>query len=397
MSNFQNITIKPRYARDYILDRQQLRSTNRKGKAATLEAIERIGYVQIDTISVIARAHHHVLRTRIADYHSDYLRRLEEEDRQVFEYWSHAAAYLPTRDYRYSLYRKAEIAAGKGHWREKDPRLMARVLQRLEAEGPLMSKDFKKDFPGPTAEMWANHPANWAFRQLFMEGKIMVTGRRGFQKVYDLPERVLPDWVDQRMPAREDYLRYVIGFDIRAQGLVRLRDMGHLLKIKRPELQAQLQAMVEEGLLLEVEVEGLGAEPFYAFREDWEAFERKRRKKRMHILSPFDNLIIRRRRLEELFDFQYILECYVPQAKRKVGYFSLPLLWGTDFVGQIDLKADRKKRQLLIRNLVWEQIPRDREAMMVALRSALQAFQDFNACEQIILPSALQNRTGFTL
>ncbi len=389
--------IKLSQARTFVLDQQLLRKAAPKGKAATLQAIDQLAYIQIDTISVIARAHHHVLRTRVADYQADYLRSLVEEDRKVFEYWSHAAAYLPMRDYPYSLYRKAEIAQGKGHWKEKDPKLMAKVLKRIKEEGPLMSKDFKKDFPSSTPNMWANHPANWAFRQLYMEGQIMVTGRKGFQKIYDLPERVLPDWVDQRMPERSDYLRYVIRCDLQAQGLVKARDMGHLLKIKRPELQAQLDAMVAEGELLELTLAGLGPDCFYALREVFEAFQAKGRKKRLHLLSPFDNLIIRRRRLEELFDFHYILECYVPAAKRKVGYFSLPILWGTEFIGQIDLKADRKKKQLLIRNLVWEKERKLDDQFHDALKTAINSFMQFNDCQEVVMERKLQSQTKFSI
>ena len=155
-----------------------------------------------------------------------------------------------------------------------------------------------------------------------------------------------------------------------------------MLKIKRPELQAQLDAMVAEGALLEVQVERLGEEPFYALREDFEAFERKRRKKRMHILSPFDNLIIQRHRPLDLFDFDYKLECYVPEPKRVVGYYTLPVLFGERFVAQIDAKADRKRKVFEIRNFVVEDA-RERNIWQAKLETKLGIYAQFNGCEQV--------------
>ncbi|HPR08023.1 MAG TPA: crosslink repair DNA glycosylase YcaQ family protein, partial [Denitromonas sp.] len=162
--------------------------------AATLAAIEHLGYVQIDTISAVQRAHHHTLWNRNPRYGAAHLDQLVA-DKQVFEYWSHAAAYLPMRDYRFSLPRKHAIASGaQRHWYAPDAPLMQAVLKRITDEGPLMAKDFEHS--GRKLGEWQTKPAKRALEYLFMMGELMLPRRVSFQKVYDLTERVLPAGID---------------------------------------------------------------------------------------------------------------------------------------------------------------------------------------------------------
>lgn len=355
--------------------------------------------MQIDTISVIARAHHHVLQTRVPDYAEDYLKTLEEEERVIFEYWAHAAAYLPIADYRYSLARKEEFLTGDGHWFKKDSKLMSYVLDRIKREGPLMSRDFNNPDKKKGAAKgmdWARNPVNLALRQLFMEGKIMVSGRKGFQKTYDLPERIIPHGIDQSLPGREEYFRYLIKRDIRAHGLGKAGEIAYLLKNTGKEVRLILKKMVMTGELTEVKVEGRGPEAYFVRPESLENFPSLKRKRKLMILSPFDNLVIQRKRLEELFGFKYVLECYVPAAKRKVGYFSLPLLWGAEFVGQVDLKADRKKRVLLVKKLVWEEKIKNCDHLLGPLVESLKNFASFNQCDSVaVLPEVKKHFGSF--
>lgn len=180
-----------------------------KGKAGTLSAINHIGYVQIDTLSVAARAHHHTLWTRVPDYKEDYLNQLLEKDKSIFEYWSHAASYLPMNDYRFSLRNKKGYADGKSHWFGQDKKMNKFVLDRIKAEGPLQSKDFEHRRNGP-GNWYEWKPAKKALEQLFMEGKLMVVKRQGFQKVYDLSERVLPSNVNTDLPTEKEFAEYLI-------------------------------------------------------------------------------------------------------------------------------------------------------------------------------------------
>ena len=373
-------------ARALAIHSQGLAATrNYKEKAGALSAIEQIGYAQIDTLSVVNRAHHHVLWSRVGGYQIHHLHELVKE-KSVFEYWAHAAAYLPMHDYRFTIPRQEEVRASDGMWHGRNPDLIAYALDRIRAEGPLMSRDFEKNsvrlYFGDNKEGWSASAISHTLFQLFMEGELMVVSRKGFQKVYDLTERALPANVDTRRPSREDYIRYLIRRDIRAHGLLRASEIGYLIKNSAKDINRQLIQMVEAGELMALAVEG-GAQPYYAFPSALETLDAFPRERRIRILSPFDNLLIQRKRLEELFGFSYTLECYVPKEKRKVGYFSLPLLRGTEFVGQADLKADRKAKVLWIKNLVWEEGKAELGHLWKALASSLKDFAAFNECEGI--------------
>ena len=355
------------------------------GKEGALQALEQIGYAQIDTLSVVNRAHHHVLWSRVKGYQPHHLHELVVE-KNAFEYWAHAAAYLPMRDYRFTIPRQEEVKASDGMWHHRNPGLIRYALDRIRAEGPLMSRDFAKGdgrlYFGNNKEGWSASAISHSLFQLFMEGELMVVGRKGFQKIYDLTERALPPGVDLRHPSREEYIRHLIERDIRAHGVLKATEIGYLIKNSSADISRLLTQMAEAGELLPLAVEGQSA-PYYAFPSALEALETLSRERRIRILSPFDNLIIQRKRLEELFGFSYTLECYVPKEKRKVGYFSLPLLRGTDFVGQADLKAERKTKVLWIKNLVWEDGKGEPEHLWKGLAQSLKAFAAFNHCGRI--------------
>ncbi len=393
------VTLSIREARALAVNSQLLGGAPAfAGVQGALQVIEHLGYVQIDTISVVARAHHHVLWNRVAGYNETHLKELEAS-RAVFEYWAHAAAYLPMKDYPFSLCRKQDFLSGGAFWFEKDHHTADTVLERIRREGPLMSKDFKNDKPmtAPGNGMdWARNPFNLALRLLFMEGRIMVAGRRGFQKAYGMPEEVLPAGTDDKLPARDAYLRYLIERDTRAHGLVKAREIGYLLRGLQPKLNAVLREMVNAGELLTARVEGLGEEPYYIRPQALERFTRMNEKPMLYILSPFDNLVIQRKRLEELFGFSYTLECYTPAGKRKFGYFGLPLLYGDCFVGQLDARAGRKTGCFFLNNLAWEAGQERREETEAALVQSLQAFAAFNNCNrvEISVPAARQLSEG---
>ena len=373
----KKIDLKP--ARQFILSNQFDFGKN----PTTHEIIQHLGYVQIDTISVIQRTHHHVLWTRNPTYQIGEIQSLVKE-KKVFDYWAHAASYLPIEDFRFSLIRKNQVGEGDGFWYEKDLKNMKFILDRIKAEGPLMSRDFKKE-KIKSDTPWVKSPINQALMQLFSEGEIMIVERQGFQKKFDLVERALPINVNTKMPTEKEYLKYLINRDLRAHGLKKAREIGYLLKIDRKELKNILEGMVKSGELEVNEIKGLEGEAYFSLPNTLSDFSNKKTKKQFHILSPFDNLLIQRKRVKEIFDFEYLLECYVPEAKRKVGYFSLPLLHGNEFMGQIDLKADRKRKQLLIRNLVWENDVKKSETMQHAFRKKLGQLMQINNCEELIL------------
>ena len=349
-----------------------------RGKAATLRAVERIGYVQIDTISVVERAHHHVLWSRVPNYRPDFLERLVDE-RKLFEYWFHAAAWLPMRDYRFALPRMAEVNGDRSWFPAQDSRLTREILRRIEAEGPLRARDFE-DSRGAGSGWWDWKPAKQALEQLFMQGELMVSAREGFQKVYDLPERVLPDWVDTRMPDTAEYAAYLIDTSLRAHGFASQKSITYLRKGKklRESVAIQLADRVAEGRLTLLDIPVL--KRVYL---DPELLETRapRSCAQLKILSPFDNSVIQRERARSIFGFDFQIECYVPEHRRQYGYFCLPLLDRDRFVGRIDCKAHRREGRLELRAVHLE--ARVDDGFDARLAAALADFAAFNGCSEI--------------
>jgi uncharacterized protein YcaQ len=379
-------SISLQQGRKLVLHAQGLPAKSRSGNPLThsLHALEALGYVQIDTISAVVRAHHHTLWNRNPHYHCDHLAQLIA-NKQAFEYWSHAAAYLPMKDYRYSLLRKNALANGTlDHWYPRNPKLMAQVLSRIHDEGPLMAKDFES----PSTEFkskpkdWASKPAKQALEYLFMQGDLMIKERVNFYKVYELTERVLPSDVDTQTPSAQDYWRFLMTRFLRANGLGQANEIAYLRKNTKSGIKQTINTMLEAGELTELDVAG---EHYYALPSQLDALNTPIKRSHLHILSPFDNLLIQRKRIQTLFAFDYLLECYVPAHKRQFGYFSLPILWDTKLVARMDCKVDRKGKVLHIHHLVLEASLRKVDAFQQALTKSLEAFMAFNQCQTYIL------------
>ncbi|MFT5571751.1 MAG: hypothetical protein ACI9FR_000671 [Cryomorphaceae bacterium] len=365
-------------ARKLVLLNQGIHRPSAFGRGAkgTLSAIEHLGYVQIDTISVVERAHNHTLWNRNKSYSHKHLAQLQERG-SIFEYWSHAAAFLPMRDFRFSLPRKKEYADGDTHWHAKDPKVAKRVLERIKSEGPLQARDFDEERVHQHA--WGGmKPAKIALERLFIEGELMIAKREGFQKVFDLTERVLPTNVDTREPTQQELCEHLIRSYLRANGIGNPAHMAYLRKGLKATLSTVCSDLGENGELISVQVQG---EPYYALPECMQALGAPLSQAKVVILSPFDNLLIQRKRMRSLFSFDYLIECYVTAAKRQYGYFSLPLLWGREFAGRLDAKIDRKSGILKLNHLALE--TKDIEGFASALRPSLHEFLDFNGGQRI--------------
>ena len=353
------------------------------GKEGAAHVVERLGYVQIDTIAVIQRAHHHTIWSRHPEYIPQMLHELQARDRRVFEYWTHAASYLPMSDYQYYLPRMRAFAesARTRAWLEGNAQLAQHVIGRIREEGPLRSADFSAP-PGKRGSWWDWKPAKRALEMFFSMGELMVTERRNFQRIYDLRERVLPEGTDTSEPDPGELGRFIVQ---RVLGLHGVASAGEIQGNSNAASEG-IEELVDSGEVVSVEVEGLDGGPFYALREAVEdAMNARGNRRRLHLLSPFDNLVIRRGRLRALFDFEYKLECYLPAAKRRYGYFCLAILWGEHFVGRLDPKADRKKKTFIVRKLIFEPEFRAYEDVLPALAEKLHAFAAFNGCERVVV------------
>lgn len=366
-------------ARRLVLARQGLasRRTFGSGLAATQKVIEHLGYVQIDTLSVVARAHIHTLWNRVSAFKATDIDLLQEQG-VVFEHWAHALAILPMRDYRYSLPMMERIASGDTPWSPKDRKQVSKVLKRIREEGPLSAKDFK-DKKSSDA-MWARAPSKIALEQLFMAGELMVACRKNFHKVYDLRERVLPGSIDVSTPTEVELCGHLIGSYLRAHGLAQITELTYLRKGLGKTMSQTVAGLVEEGMLQKLDVNG---HIYYATPKSLEIIDQGLPSPKLRILSPFDNAVIQRKRLASLFGFDYQIECYVPKAKRKFGYFCLPILRGNRFVARLDAKADRKTGVFQVMNLYLEKSVKNREAFLLALREELERFAKFDGCTRV--------------
>ncbi|KJY81814.1 hypothetical protein TW81_15785 [Vibrio galatheae] len=367
---------------------QGLPASSSKGSAyaKTLTAFEQLGYVQIDTISVVQRAHHHTLWSRNPSYQPKHLDQLVANG-EVFEYWAHAAAYLPMSSFRYSLPRKAAIKSGQQrHWYCKDRALMSRILKRIECEGPLMAKDFESKTH--KTDGWNTKPTKQALENLYMQGDLMISERRGFHKVYDLTERVLPSTIDVSMPSAQEHARFLVMSYLKAHSFGRLAEMTYQLKDVKQGVQQAINELIESGEIAQVII---GSEQYVVDSNALQLLDKRLNRKQAKILSPFDNLLIQRKRTSAVFNFDYLIECYVPQAKRQFGYFCLPILWDGKLVARADCKVDKSNSILNVLHLFTESSLKDKSNFMSALEQELQAFAQFNQCERFAILKTSEN------
>lgn len=348
-----------------------------RGRVGAGNAIRRLGYLQIDTISVVERAHHHTLWNRVPGYRRGHLDRLVAE-REVLEYWAHAAAFLPMEDYRFCLPRMGETLARGRHWHPHDERVAREIVAVIRAEGPKRANDFEHH-TGSTG-MWEWGPVKRAIEYLFMAGILLVTRRENFQKVFDLAERVLPAGIDTTAPSAADFADYLVEGFITANGIAGRADFGHLRRNMKEALRDAVDRRIESGRLLPAQVAGIDGEMLVA--ADFEsALSARLSRGSACLLSPFDNLVIQRRRVHRLFGFDYTLECYLPAARRRFGYFCLPVLWRGGLVARIDAKADRGSGTFQVLKVFCEN-EADDPAFDAALAAAIARLAVFAGCSR---------------
>ncbi len=375
------INLSLRDARRLALASQALLARNQfgRGPGATRAAIRHLGYVQLDTLTVVARAHEHTLWNRLPAFRSSHINKLQREG-AIFEHWAHALALLPMEDYRYSIPMMERIAAGQVHWYKKNKKATERVLARIRAEGPLSSKDFQ-DRP-EQKEMWARSASKQALEQLFMEGELMIPERQGFHKIYDLRERVLPDWVDCSTPTSQEFARHLIRNHLHSHGFGTAKQIAYLRKGMGAVVRQTLQELQAEGDVVPVQI---NSDLYFARPALIDQLEQPLPKAGFRILSPFDNAIIQRQRTLDLFGFDYQIECYVKKEKRRYGYFCLPLLYRNRLVGRLDAKADRQSATLQLLHLQLEDSLGDRQRFYRSFLPELHRFASFNDCERLRL------------
>ncbi|MGB4851491.1 MAG: crosslink repair DNA glycosylase YcaQ family protein [Ignavibacteria bacterium] len=368
--------------RKIILSNQLLISGNNySSKSGIYRIIEKLGYIQIDTISVVERSHHHILWSRMPSYQKTFLDELLEKDKLIFEYWSHAASYLPMKDFRFSLLRKRNYSDKYKEWKISNRKIIGYVYDRIRSEGPLQSKDFDDKKSG-TSGWWNWKPSKDALDFLFHSGELMIAKRSGFQKVYDLTERVLPENTDISIPSVNEFYRHLADKNLKSFGIFREKEVMYQRSYDKAEFKKVLNQLTEEKIIAGVKVKGFKDDIFYTSESNIEALANIKLNNMIHILSPFDNLIIQRKRIKDLFDFDYQLECYLPQNKRKFGYFCLPVLCGSRFIARIDAKASRADNIFLVKNMFQDKDFKNSAYSKKLLKKTAQ-LANFTSCAEV--------------
>jgi uncharacterized protein len=324
------------------------------GPQAIAAAVEHLGYVQIDTINVIERCHHHILYNRIPGYRRADLRQAQTVDKSVFEYWTHALSYVPAKDFRFFL-PAMKLHKREGHkWFSSvgaaDTRKVMRLLRR---DGALTIRDIEDDVLTEKEHLWASRkPSKRALQLAFYSGEVTIAERTGMLKTYELMARHF-GWDKPPKPASaREVSAYLLDRALRAQGIVSLDSICHLDAPSKASIRRLIEARVRGKELVPVALEDAGKQQHWAAPATLQPAG-EGDPGLVHILSPFDPLIIQRKRTELFFGYGHRFEAYVPKEKRLFGYFALPVLVGEDIVAAIDLKTDRKNRKLLMQKWSW--------------------------------------------
>jgi uncharacterized protein YcaQ len=355
------------------------------GRPLLRRVFERIGLLQIDSVNVLVRSHYLPLFSRLGTYKPELLERAAYgRDRILFEYWGHEASLLPLALHPLLRWRMERARRGEGTWRHvaqvirEQPALLRRLRAEIAARGPLATSAFE----GQRGEggWWGWSETKSALEALFWCGEITTARRQGFERVYDLPERVLPRAIlDLPTPTEADAQRELVRIAARALGVAAERDLRDYFRLDLAAARARVAELVEAGELERVSVEGLRGDRYLA-----RGARLPRRVAARALLSPFDSLIWQRERTRELFDFDYRLEIYTPQHKRVHGYYVLPFLLGDRLVARVDLKYDRQAGVLRVHATHVERTAARRD-VLAALRPELDAMAAWLGADRVAL------------
>lgn len=360
--------IGPEAARRVLLAAQGLSKppARRSGPASLAALVHRLGFVQVDSINVVERAHHLIIHTRLDAHRPANLARLLERDPVLFEHWTHDASVIPLEfhpHWRPRFRRYAERLDRRDWWRERlggdDPReILDRVLERVRTDGPLRGRDLEEERASDGGGPWWNwHPGKAALEHHWRTGRLAIARREGFEKVYDLVERVHPQTIDDAEPDHDAHLEWACRSALDRLGVATASEVAAFwASISVADARRWCDAAVQSGELEPIVLDDLDGR-----RRRGYATEASRRLERIapwndecRILCPFDPVIRDRHRLARRFDFEYRFEAFTPAAKRRYGYYTMPILHGDRFTGRIDPKFDRDAGELRVRGPWWE-------------------------------------------
>ena len=345
------------------------------GPEATPAAVDHLGYVQIDTIHVIERCHHHILYARIPSYRRAHLHQALSLDKTVCEYWTHALSYLPTGSLRFyvrHMRRDWQRRVWFGDVTDQDIR---RIVARIRKGGPITIRDIDNDVLGDKEHAWASRkPAKRALEAAFYKGLVTVSRRTGMVKTYELLTRHF-GW--KRLPAaasERETLDHLLDRALGSQGIVSVDSVCYQDAARKTAMRRLVESRVRRRELVPVQVDGAERLPHWVGPDLLDAMPVPAEEP-VHILSPFDPLVIQRKRLWLFFDYDYRFEAYVPRDKRVFGYFVCPVLIGDRIVAGLDLKTDRERERLVVQR--WNWVGPKARADRARVEAALHGFERF--------------------
>lgn len=404
-----------RTARRLAVFKQHLagRPPKRIGPDTILKLVRDLNYVQLDPTMTVAPSHILVLWSRLGHYRESDLDRLLWKDKKLFEYWAHMASIVLTEDFPLYLPRMNKFHKGDRvwdvrlrEWMNENSKLREHVLAEIRSRGPLASRDIEE----LSDDAWRRATRKWGLRDsawgtgggvprmlqfLFHDGTIMVAGRRGRQKLYDLTERFLPDWTPKTELTDAEVERIGAQRSLRALGVATPKQMAwHFLIWRHPNIRSTVRTLVSDSKLLPV---GLADAPrtkgpFFIHADDLdtaEALSKGDWEPRTTLLSPFDNLVTDKERTHQLFDFFLRNEIYTPKEKRVHGFFVLPILDGERLIGRIDPAMDRKNERFVVKAVHAEPGAPEGGAASRRISDAVESLADFLGAKEVVYPRHL--------
>ena len=390
--------------RAVALDSQGLASPHNGApdRDAVYAAVERVGWVQIDTLQMVRRSQYLALWSRLGSYDTRHLDGLlsggagSAQGRRLFEYWRHAACLIPLAEYRYSLPQLRRYRRGRGrsgrHWITEpgNRRLVESVLERIRFGGPVRSSDFERDGPR-RGSWWDWKPAKRALEHLYDQGDLMVADRVNFQRVYDLAERVLPPWVDVVEPTEAEAFSYLLERSMRALGICDPRQLSDYMALKRTEARPFVERLMRDGTFVTVNARLASGDvrALVIHRDNLPRLEQAAdgdlAPALVAFLSPFDNLFWAKGRDMQLWSFDQVLEAYKPRPTRRWGYFCMPILHGDRLVGRIDPKLDRATGTLRLVSICLEPDVPQSDQFIALLAGAVRDFMAFHDAHDLVV------------
>jgi uncharacterized protein YcaQ len=403
-------TVPATTARRLFLAGQGLLDDPRRRVTADVvyETVKDMGFVQVDSISVVARAHHLTLAARLDNYQPALLDRLVDRDRRLFEQWTHDASLIPTvwYPYWYHRFRASGTRIMSNRWwlqlvGPEPEKVIDHVMQRIDSEGPLMAKDFEDERePGTDKSWWGWKPAKAALEYLWHTGELAITRRVNFQKVYDLARRVLPQ-SDGNAPNEEEHIDWACRTALERLGVATAEEIAAFWSaVPSTRARAWCQQASASGEVVSVRVESVdGSQPRSAYAvADWEARAAQLAEPptRIRLLSPFDPIVRDRKRALRLFGFDYHFEAFVPAPKRRFGYYVLPILEGERLIGRLDPKLYRDEGRLEIREVWWEAGVKETKGRRIAVEAAGERLAKLAGVSEVTMPKLWLGAPGRT-